>query len=463
VILIRNVKVVDGTGQPAYPADVLISGDRISAIGSFPHRKADSIIDGLGAYLCPGFIDVHSQADHYLKIFTDPGQSQYLEQGITTIIGGQDGASLAPLLYGSLKSIQKYTDTNQINVNWHSFAEFTQTLKKLSLAVNFGSLIGHSTIRRDLTHDAFTDLTDPELAVFKKMIGQALAEGGLGLSVGLNTVHARRVPQQEIKELLTEVAAGNGLYAARLRDEKRGLVNAVNETIFVYKATGVRTIIGRFQPLLGSERQFDLALKILEEAGDGIFFDISPQASRLLPAYVLLPEWAQVGGLKEMLAFIADTNNRQRILEWLPKNQGNLVIKETTPAHRYLIGKNLKDFAANRKLSLQRGLLELLLLTEMKLILEVPDVNEEKLKEVILHDRALITSPVAKFLEVAEAQRWPLERAVAKLTSLPARVLGLTARGLIKENYFADLVLIKDKKVQQVLVNGSNGGQLITS
>ncbi len=419
------------------------------------------VIDGLGAYLTPGFIESQTEADHYLKIFTNPNQKDYLGQGVTTIIGGHGGVSLAPLLYGSLRALRKYINPNRTNVNWHSLEELIKELGKLPLGVNFGSFIGHSTVRREITNDAARDLTDAEIKVFKKIIRDAMDQGAFGLSVGLDTVHARRVPQQEIRELLNEVRTDNGLYSVGLRNNQEDLVGAVNETIFLYKQSGVKTIINQFQPLLGFKKQYQLALTLIEKSGDGLFFTISPEPIKILPAYQLLPEWCQVGGLEEMLQLINDVHQQKRLIEKLKVN-GELVIKEIPASYHYLSGKTLKEFADNRKLPLARAFLELLNLTKMKLVVALPEIDEELLAPWLFHDRALITAPSQKFLELAEARRWPLEKAVAKLTALPAKVLGLKNRGLIKENYAADLVLIKDKKIQQVLVNGSAGGKVIT-
>ena len=131
-IIIKGAQIIDGTGKPPTVADVLIKGDRISAIGDFFRQKAEEVIDlrGTGAFLTPGFIDVNTDSDHYLSIFTNPEQENFLLQGVTTIIGGNCGSSLAPLIRGTLESIRKWTDTDLINVNWQSVAEFLSELEK---------------------------------------------------------------------------------------------------------------------------------------------------------------------------------------------------------------------------------------------------------------------------------------------------------------------------------------------
>ena len=114
----------------ASKSDVFVSDNKISAIGNFPNKKADMVLDGQGAYLSPGSSTCNTDSDHYLTLFDNPSQEDFLRQGVTTIMGGMCGASLAPLLYGSLESFQKWGDTNRVNVNWHTMAEFLAVMDK---------------------------------------------------------------------------------------------------------------------------------------------------------------------------------------------------------------------------------------------------------------------------------------------------------------------------------------------
>src|SRR5665213_2732542 len=123
-LLIKNVQVVGGARVFGEPCDVFVNNDKISAIGNFSNKNADIILDGQGAFLSPGFIDCNTDSDHYLTLFDDPSQEDFIRQGVTSIFGGMCGASLAPLLYGSLESIKKWSDTDRINVNWHTMGEF---------------------------------------------------------------------------------------------------------------------------------------------------------------------------------------------------------------------------------------------------------------------------------------------------------------------------------------------------
>jgi len=164
--LIKNVQLVDGSGKPAFKADVLVRNEKISAIGNFPSYQAHDTIEGLGSYLAPGFIDINANADHYLTLFSSPSQKDSLLDGVTTIIGGQCGASLAPLLYGSLESIKEWADIGKLNIGWHTVKEFLDILSKFKFGVNFGTLAGHYTIRQAIIGNSKRDLSGNELKVF---------------------------------------------------------------------------------------------------------------------------------------------------------------------------------------------------------------------------------------------------------------------------------------------------------
>ncbi|HUC31604.1 MAG TPA: hypothetical protein VMR99_02880, partial [Candidatus Paceibacterota bacterium] len=307
-LLIKNVQIVGGTRAASGGSDVFVSDSKISAIGNFSNKKADVILDGQGAYLCPGFIDCNTDSDHYLTLFDNPSQEDFVRQGVATIMGGMSGASLAPILYGSLESVQKWGDTNRINVNWHTMAEFLAVMDKRPTAVNFGTLVGHATVRRAIVGEALRELTKNELNVFARTLEAALAEGAFGLSTGLGYVHARKTPYTELRALAEVVKKFGGVYATRLRQEGTGIKESVEETIKLARETGVSTLINHFAPVVGAEREYEEALALIEDlpADVDLHFDISPSSSSLLPIYTFLPEWAQNGGIGVMRENIQD-------------------------------------------------------------------------------------------------------------------------------------------------------------
>src|SRR5258708_978550 len=316
-LLIKNVRVLDGGGSPAQDADVFVSGDKISAIGKFPNKAADKIVDGVGAYLAPGFIDIDTDSDHYLSIFDNPAQEDFLRQGVTTIVGGMCGSSLAPLIYGSLESIQKWGDTRTINLDGHSVKEFLGFLEKKSLAVNFGTLAGHATIRRALVGETIRDLTKNELNVFTATLRRAMEEGALGLSTGLEYVHAFETPYAELKSLAQTVKDLGGVYATHVRKSGEEVSASIDETIRLAKETGVNTEVSHFRPLIGFEKKYEEALEKIEALPKEINFnfDLYPYDTSMLALYTFLPSWAKSGGIETMKRNIKDEWFETRIIQ----------------------------------------------------------------------------------------------------------------------------------------------------
>jgi len=451
VILIKNVKVIDGTGKPAYPADVLVVGDKISAIGNFPHRQADQVIEGLGGYLTPGFIDVGTEADHYLDLLTNPAQENYLLKGVTTIIGGRCGSSLAPLIYGTLESIRKWTDIDQVNVNWGSIEEFLRVLKKLKPGVNFGTLVGHSTIRRALLGDDQRELTEKEIKVFQTIIRESLEAGALGFSTGLSFIHSYQTPYRELRLLTAILNPYNAIYVTHLRNEKENIYSSVNEVIKLYKETGIRTLISHFHPLKGLGGEFDTALDLIDKAGGlmDIYFDINLSETNTVPIYTLLPLWAQKGNLEVTLEYLRQPSSVKRILKELPKfNKGDLVIFRAV-GNKFLENKEIAD---------KKELLEIMQTTKLRALLSCKNIDYRRLEKLVFHNKALITHDFIKFLDlVSQKKDYPIEKAVEKITGLAAQKFNIKNRGEIKEGNFADLTLLLNNQVQYVIINGQVG------
>jgi len=482
--LIKSAQVIDGTGRKPFRADVLVKKDRISAIGNFPDKKADNVINGLGMYLAPGFIDIQSSADHYLGLFTNPAMKDFLLQGVTTAIGGHCGSSLAPLLYGTLESIQKWSDPNLINVNWHSVREFLDVVRRRKLGINFGTLTGHSTIRRALIGEEVRDLSPSELKVFQCLVRESLQEGSFGLSTGLGYVHSHQTPFNEVEALAGIVAKMNGVYSTHLRDEQKEIEAAVQETITLTKKTGVRTLISHFHPIIGFEKEYQKAFRAIESSRQSadIHFNNYPFNTSIVPIYTLLPRWAQTGGRKIMLENLEAPDIQKRIIKEF-KNLEGVDIRISQVAHnvsfRYLIGKTLKDFAENQGLDIPAALIKLMRLTKMKAVVFIQNVNLDLTiqslaspaamitansagladnQDVLKHERFLNTFP--KFLQIFRARDiLPMEEMIRKITGEPAEMLGLRSRGVVRDGNFADLVLFSvasdnQFNIENVFVNG---------
>ncbi len=491
-LLIKNVRILGGAEKFSEPRDVFVSGDKVSAIGSFPNKDADTVIEGQGAYLAPGFIDVNTDSDHYLSLFDYPEQDDFLRQGVTTIIGGACGSSLAPLLYGSLESVQKWGDVGRVNVNWHSVKEFFDTLEKKPTAVNFGTLVGHSTIRRALIGGDIRELTKNELNVFGGTLRRALEEGGMGLSTGLGYVHSYKTPYSELKFLATIVKEKSGVYATHLRRSDDELLESIDETIKLANDTGAKTIISHFMPIVGAEAEYEKGLKKIESLPKELdfHFDVYPFDTSVLALYTFLPLWVRSGGREVMLANIKDEWMRSRIVKDIPKMNPWDFTMAQAPGNDYLVGKTLHDLVDIFNVPDYRdALVKLMVVTELRGIVFYKNINMNLVTLALKSPRSMIASNAASFREAAPAKAlkperatstftkflslmetrnlMPLHEAIKKITLDPARKFGLRGRGAIQENNFADLTLfsfketrnekaiVMDCEIKCVVVNGA--------
>ena len=480
-LLIRNVLILGGAREFQEPLDLFVSGERISAIGHFPNKKADVVLDGQSAYLSPGFIDVNTDSDHYLSLFEHPGQEDFVKQGVTTIFGGMCGASLAPLLYGSLESIGKWTDPDKVNVNWHTMAEFLGVLDHAPLAVNFGTLAGHGTIRRAIVGESLRPLTKNEQSVFARTLRAALIEGAFGMSSGLAYVHARQTPYAELKAFTEIVKEFNGVYATHLRDTGKGVAASMEETARLAKETGVRTLVSHFVPLKGAEKEYEAALAEIAKLPPEMDFDFDAylSASTLLPIYTFLPDWAQNGGVAVMLANVNDEWFAKRAKDDMPHLDEEHFIVAQAPHNDFLVGKSLKDIKEMYGLADGReALLRLMRTTGMRGGVLYRNVAADLVKHALASPRSLVASNAPSFAETAFRGRqvkserttrtfvdflrlverehmMPLKDAIAKLTAKPAAKFGLKDRGTIAEGYYADLACFKEGEIRFVVVNGT--------
>ncbi len=483
-VLIKNGLVYDGSGEAPVKKDILVREERIVHISdNLPKGQADLVVDAVGAIVTPGFIDINAASDHYLSIFTDRTLESYIRQGVTTIIGGNCGASLAPLFSGSLDSVRKWGDISKVNVDWHSLAEFLKTLEKRGLGVNFGTLVGHSTIRRALTGEVSRDLNDDELKTFKKVLSQAFKEGAYGLSTGLEYVHSKMTPHHEITELVRVVAKEKRVYATHLREIGDGLNKSFQETIDVAKLTGANVEISHFQPLKEFGKSYLAAKDVIEKetAEISINFDCYPFEMLVMPIYQFLPDWAKQGNLEAMLNHINSAHLEKKLLAHLRQISPEKVhICRLEKPLKFLIGKSLEEYSKSSNFKPGEALLNLMKLSRLKAMLFYRVIDTKLLEEFLLSPHSFIASGEVGFppAEVSAGKptdlkngcelrvftefiKWvkkeskiSMEKAIAKITSLPAGKYKIKKRGLIKEGNYADIVVLHGNEPTDVLVNG---------
>jgi N-acyl-D-amino-acid deacylase len=478
-LLIKNVRLIDGVHDFPDRSDVFVANGKISAFGEFPAKPAATVLDGQGAWLAPGFIDVDTDSDHYLTLLGYPSQADFLKQGVTTIFGGMCGASLAPLIYGSLEAIEKWGNVAKLNVNWHTTAEFLAALDRLKLGVNFGTLTGHSTIRRALAGDETRELTKNEKQVFAKTFRRAVAEGAFGLSTGLGYVHGRKTSAAELRWLAGLVRETGGVYATHLRDGAEGVEASIKETVELAQETGVRTLVNHLVPFASAAAQYARALQTIEALPPNLDFrfDIYPSSETLLPFHSFLPIWAQ-GAVETMVKSVQDEWLVPRLIKDMAPIAAEQCVIARAPGHEFLVGKTLAAVAEMYGVRDPReAFLRLCAATGVRGTALYRNLDAALAQRALTSSRSFLasnapgfggtppgnmfrsersTATFTQFLSLTEEGQglMPLKTAVRKLSYEPARFFGLAGRGELKEGAIADLACFKGNTVQFAVVGG---------
>jgi N-acyl-D-amino-acid deacylase len=480
--LIKNIVCVDGAGHVPYKADVLIKGKKILAIGSFPSYRADTVIVGNEAYCVPGFFDMNASADKYLTLFSQPAQSDFLKQGVTSMLIGNCGFSLAPLFYGSLSQFAHWGGNDHININWRSVAELLDALDhQYVTGVNVATLVGHKVIREGLMKnpdETFRSLSANELQIFRNVLTQAMHDGAFGMSTGLGYYPYQETRYHELRALADAVKNAGGIYETHLRDEKEGLVESVEETIRLSRDVGVTAVIAHLRPFLGFENKYADAVARIE--GDvthaDVYFDMNPFDESVVPLDTFIPDDLRQTDRHALLEKMNDPTIAKHVLNGIPAIDAAHTIIFNTPEVPFLHGKLLSVFAQNRNLTSRAALLELMRVTKLRGAILYKNLSAPALRKALFSERSLIASnspsfdggmaddqkppratrTFTEFLASADRGGVPIEKAITKITGLPAKILGIDNRGLLALGYAADCSIItKDRDVKYVFVNGS--------
>jgi len=480
-IIIRNGNIVDGLGGEIYKADIGIRDDKIVAIGDLHNEKWDLEINATDKIVCPGFIDVNNHSDAYWQIFTNPTLESLAYQGITTIVGGNCGSSLAPLVDASaIASVQKWSDIKNINLNWLTLKEFLEVLETKKMALNFATLVGHGTLRRGILKDQMKIAESKELAFIEKMLTQSFKDGAIGMSSGLVYTHARAASIHELIALAKIIKKYDGIYVTHVRDEREGIIKSIEEAILIAEESGVKLHISHLK-IMG-EKNWHLLDEVLfligraKERGVDVTFDVYPYTSTGTVLYTLLPNWISEGGKKMMLSRLRDLSIRQKIIKDM-RESGFDYAKINIAASsldKSLDKRNVGEIAKSHGKYPEEIVVDVLIASEGRVITSMEVLNQENVDKLILHPLSMIgsngsgynvahaktgelvhprsfgafTRILAKYAMEERSISW--EEAVKKMTSIPAERFGIKDRGKLAENYFADIVVIDRDKIEDM-------------
>jgi len=485
-LLITGGQVFDGTGSPGRMADVAILDGKIVAIGSMRDEKAKRMIDARGLVVCPGFIDIHAHGEEQLLI--TPLAEAKLMQGITTMVGGNCGISAAPIQGPLTHFVNQSGVFTGVDVDWSTFAEFFQRLETNGIAINLACLVGNATVRASVLGMEARKPTQLEMEEMKRLVAEAMQQGGFGLSSGLVYTPGSFADTEEIIELAREAAKKHGFYASHVRGMARPIFQAVMEAINIGEETGIPVQISHLNPGYPSWGIVAELVEFLEAARDrglNITADTLLYDQSIFSGGGLLPNWANEGGLPALLRRLEDPMIRQQIKDdtRLHGDQngggvGGCLIQDgkwnqiwfTRPER-----VSMKDMA---ELAQSVGAQDpfdayLDLLLEEKgnvsgisrpysqrdvdytvshpLIMPGTDDRPVSRSGSVLpwHTRGYGSFARLMGWYVRERKLLSLEQAIRKSTSLPAWRLGLTDRGSLKEGYCADVTLFNPDSIQE--------------
>ena len=472
-ILIKNGTIVDGTGEKSFHGDIGIEKGLITGIGEIK-ASALKTIDATGKIVCPGFVDILNRSDSFGTLFENPSQESLLRQGITTIIGGNCGGSLAPMIsISGIEAIKKWADIKNVAINWSTMDEFLNGLSTRKIGVNFGTLIGHTTLRRVLLKQEIRLLQRKEQEQMNYVVDQAMSEGAFGISAGLVYSHTKITPTEELIEISRITAKKGGFLSLHMRSEGNNIIASVNEAIRISQEAQIPVEIAHFK-IIGAQNwsSIDKILPMIELAnrnGAQVTFDVSPYTFSASVLYTILPDWVTNEGKEQLLTLLRDTDKKKIIVREMQQSKPvdyNKIIIAMSAGDKSLIGHSIQTIAQGQGLSSEEMILNIIIESGGRMIGFIPDLSEDCIKKQISSDYSFISSNAAGYnLEYANNRElahprcfgaFPralkkyvidekvisLEKMIAKMTSLPAKKIGLKKRGELKIKNFADITIL---------------------
>jgi N-acyl-D-aspartate/D-glutamate deacylase len=447
-LLIRNGRLLDGTGNPWYSADVGIRGDRIAAVGALGDARAGTVIDATGLYVAPGFIDVHTHAGRGLVRPELAGAEPLLLQGITTAVLNPDGGGPVDL------------------------DQQRRALEEHGIGVNAAQLIGHGSVRREVLGMTDRAPTDAELTRMQDLARTGMEAGAFGLSSGPYYAPGSYSSTEELVALARIAAEYGGVYTSHIRDEADytvGVVAAVDEVIRVAREAHLPAVATHLKALGPRVWGFGpaLAKRIERSRGEGleVYADQYPYtASATGLGSALLPRWAQAGGRDSLLARLRDAGWRAQVraemVENLARRGGAARIQfRYHDADPSIEGRRLSQVAAERQLDPVDAAIEIIRaggagvvsfnmddgdvehLMRQPWMMTSSDGDLVEMDRGVPHPRVYGAFPRKIRMYVLDEEVITLADAIRSMTSLPATVFSIPDRGLVQEGMVADLVV----------------------
>lgn len=422
-LLIEGGDLIDGTGGPRYQADVGIRGDRIAAIGKLPRENARQRLDARSRVVSPGFIDAHTHDDRAL--LSQPDMAPKVSQGVTTVITGNCGVSLAPLVCDSPPPPLNLLGGEE----WYRFssvADYVAALRETPAAINAAMLVGHSTLRTATMKDLSRAATPREIEHMGELLDEGLGAGCIGLSLGLDYPPASAAPTSEVTALARHLPDRGGICTVHMRSEMEQVMEAIDETLEVGRTADVPVIISHFK-VAGRDNwgrtKETLSRVAAAQQDQKVDFDVYPYVAS---STVLMSQFAE--------------GSERILVAW-------------SEPHPELAGRELEQIRSEwgctteeaiDRLSPAGGIYYQMHEEDLQRVLRFPNamIGSDGLPhDVFPHPRLWGSFPRVLGRYARELGLFSMEEAVHRMTGVTAGVFNLADRGVLREGAFADLVV----------------------
>jgi N-acyl-D-amino-acid deacylase len=486
-LLIKNGTIIDGSGSPAYLADIAVKDGKIDRISPALEVDCKKILDVSGKIVSPGFIDIHSHTDMTISI-NHKAESK-IRQGITTEIVGNCGTSAAPLttnitstLINHLTVNSDYGNPEDIGKYWITFDEYIQYLNALPLGINLMPLVGYGTLRTAIVGLKSGKLTDREMRAMEDLLEQSLEEGAAGMSTGLEYIPDSLSQTEELIRLCRVIERNNKIYTSHIRSESHYLFSAIKEAIRTAEESGCQIEISHLK--LGGKFNWgktDQLISLLENAlsrGVRISWDQYPYIAWGTGLVDYVPRWVQQEGHQKLIAYLSGKTTRKQIRQEIEatiksgKHAYNTAPWENiqiamvkSPNYKSIEGKRISEIAKELSVDPIDFIFDLLITEKGSVKTLVFCMNETDVRALMKHPQTIICSdgqavavegalskgsthprhygafPRVLGKYVRDEKVLSLETAIQKMTSMPAKIMNLNNRGTLAQNMVADITI----------------------
>jgi N-acyl-D-amino-acid deacylase len=481
-LVISQGIVYDGRGNPGKEVDIGVKGNKILSLEkNLDKNKAKMVIEAKGLAVAPGFIDAHDHTD--LGLLANPKAESQVRQGVTTIISGNCGDSFFPvsdLIFEEWKTNAK--NEYNIDLNWKDITGFFNRLEEQGMALNYGTLVGHGSIRREVVGLDDTTPTENQLKQMQKLVEENIKAGALGMSTGLEYAPGSFAKPPEIAALCQTVSLNNGVYSTHMRSEGDFLLESLEESIDIARKTKVSLQISHLKVAYpGNWSKIDAALSKIEAAhkqGINIHADRYPYIAGSTGLSFYFPLWAKQGTAKDFVARLKDPGLDAKIRSHLQEKEKMLgswdkvlISSVITQENKKVEGKTVLEAAGEAGKPPYEFMRDLLIAEENRVTMITFIASEDNLERILAHPLVVIgadgeaaapygllgrgkphprlygTFPRVLGKYAREEKIFSLAKGIQKMTSLTAQKFGLRDRGQVKEGYFADLVVFNPDKI----------------